>query len=104
MIKKMKEKQKYISIMGSKYKIKFVKDEFDFWGRTDLNKKVITIVKDQNAQFLKETIIHELLHSYINEYGFFYEEYNNDEKLIFFISNIFLNLYESFNQVLKMSK
>ena len=98
----MKKNQKEILIKGSKYKIKLIEQNRFVAGETDFLTKTITIVKDNNSEELKMTIIHELLHAYMYECGL--KSYCNDETLIIFIKSIFKDLNKNYKNILNILK
>lgn len=93
---------KKIYVKGTKYQIKFEKDQNFYLGETDFENKVIKIVKNEDNKELKQTIIHELLHAYFGECGLV--EYRRDETLINFLDSIMLELMEKAEKIEKLYK
>ena len=98
----MKKNQKEILIKGSKYKVKEIEQNCFVSGETDFLTKTITIVKDNNIEEAKMTIVHELLHAYFHECGL--KSYCNDETLIVFIESIFKDLNKNYKNILNILK
>lgn len=91
-----------IYVKGTRYRIKLIKESNEFEGQSDYQKRLITIVKNDNNNELKRAIIHELLHVFFYECGLPF--YKNDETLVYFLESISKDLHKKTNQVFKFLK
>lgn len=103
------EKEKKIKIGDKEYTIKIVApdddnllmdDEQYHSGVTDFHKKIIYIRSDiKNSYTLKYTILHELVHAYMDCYGFIQVDWNN-EIVADFIANNISDIIINYNKII----
>lgn len=93
----MKEINMYRFIGNATYKIFFINNDLDerlylkedesyHFGITDFKKEEIYINNNLSNNKKKQTLIHEITHAYINEYGFKSTDYFNEEQLCEFMA------------------
>lgn len=90
-----------INVKGADYQVKFV-DYLTVCGFTNYGSKLICIKNDSNLEEFRGTIIHELLHAYLDECGLF--NYSNDETLISWLEVHFFEIYKKLCEIVSMNK
>ena len=86
-----------VNIKGVEYKVYFVDEMFNVCGLTDcgIKKIYISILEDKEEMF--ETLVHELIHAYLEECGLI--SYAKDEVLISWLEQHFFELYNQFEDI-----
>ncbi len=96
-MKYIKGKNEFVQIKGASYKIQLVDNLYGNLGMTDTKNKVIYIEKEKDKNELEKTILHELLHANLYECGL--PIWCNDENLISWLENNFLDIFDQFLKI-----
>lgn len=92
-----------VNIKGRKYKVKYVKSIEDGTaiGRTNRIEKIIEITKcEESTEETIQTIIHELLHAYLDECGFCNE--SSKEIFNYWLEANYLQMFDSLLKIFPM--
>lgn len=94
----------FVKINNIDWEIKLVDEiEDGWWGATNRELNTIEIKKGLSSYVTNSTILHELVHAYIESYGFFYNRNRklNEEDLCEFIACNMKSLVDIYNDALE---
>ena len=88
-----------VDIKGKMYSVQFVDELPGSYGCSDSEHQKITVERQSDEVIVFRSIVHELLHCYLNECGL--SSYSNDETLISWLDYHFLEIYKKCNEIFR---